>query len=300
MTTVDPTTDVLEGAAFEGLYENQIRPELVRLEAKRGGAMTIFVVGAAIGAALAVLEAVISVPFFFVLCTFGVAAIGAYIPLGSLLHAGKTAVLNTLCAPIGVTYVEKKFEAPAYQTFLKLHLLPQPTGAVFEDHFSGARGKVAFALCEATLTRSSGKSTVTIFHGQIFQLMTQRNLLGTTVILRDSGWLDRFQCPPGLQKVGLEDPNFERIFEVFGTDQVEAREILTPTFMEQLIALETAYGAQHLRCAFVGSDVIIAIEGRDRFELGGPFSSLVDRNRVQSIANDIEAVFKLIDQFQNV
>ena len=30
------------------------------------------------------------------------------------------------------------------------------------------------------------------------------------------------------------------------------------------------------------------------------FTSLVDRARVQSIAGDLESVFRLIDQFQNV
>ena len=56
--------------------------------------------------------------------------------------------------------------------------------------------------------------------------------------------------PPGLRKVGLEDPHFEKIFEVFGDDQVEARAILTPVFMEELVALETAYaGLPHCAAA---------------------------------------------------
>jgi hypothetical protein len=298
-TTNDPTADVLEGAAFESLYQTQIEPELAGLEAKRGGAMRFFLIGVAIAVALAVVEFLIPLPLFFPIATGVIGALIAYVPLGRLAQAGKTAVLNALCAPIGVTYVEKNFEAPAYQSFLKLHLLPSSTTSRFEDHFSGARGRVAFAFCEAHLTRHSGKSEVTVFQGQTFQLITPRKLLGTTVVLRDSGWLDRFECPAGLQKVGLEDPNFNHIFAVFGSDQVEAREILTPTFMQQLVDLEKAYGGQHLRCAFVESDLLIAVEGGNRFEIGSMFSTLDDRSRVQSIAQDLESIFHMIDHFQN-
>jgi hypothetical protein len=298
-TTNDPVTDVLEGAAFDSLYQSKIEPELASLEARRGAAMRFFLIGLAIGAALVVVEVLIGLPMFFPIVTGVVAAVVGYVPLGRLARAGKTAVLNALCAPIGVTYVEKGFEAPAYQTFLQLHLLPSSTSSQFEDHFSGARGKVAFAFCEAHLTRHSGKSEVTVFQGQMFQLITPRKLLGTTVVLRDSGWLDRFECPAGLKKVGLEDPEFNRIFVVFGSDQVEAREILDPALMEQLVSLETAYGGAHLRCAFVESDLLIAVEGGNRFEIGSMFSTLDDRSRVQSIAADLESIFHLIDQFQN-
>jgi hypothetical protein len=117
------------------------------------------------------------------------------------------------------------------------------------------------------------------------------------VVLCNSGWLNRFECPHGLEKVGLEDPRFNQAFVVFGGDQVEAREILTPTFMEQLNALESAYAGAQLRCAFVGSDLLIALEGPSRFEIGGMFTSLVERQRVEGIARGLEQVFGVIDQF---
>jgi len=84
---------------------------------------------------------------------------------------------------------------------------------------------------------------------------------------------------------------------VFGSDQVEAREILTPTFMQRLVDLETEFAGAHLRCAFRGPQLLIALEGRNRFEIGGMFSTLVDRSRVEGIAHDLEQVFKLIDEF---
>jgi Protein of unknown function (DUF3137) len=293
----DAGLNPLEGAGFDKLYASDIEPELTRLETNRRKAMRTFLIIVGIGVVLAALESVGGWDFRLVMATLAVAGVIAIIPLEKVREASKQAVISAICAPLQITYVEKNFEPPAWNSFLSLNLVPKPTSTAFEDHFSGAHAGIAFALCEATVTQGSGKEAHTVFHGQIFQLITQRKLYGTTVILRDPGWLDRFQCPTGMKKVGLEDPNFEKVFEVYGTDQVEAREILTPTFMQELVDLETSYAGQHLRCGFVGSDVLIAMEGPDRFEVGAMFSTLINKARVEGVAHDIEAIFSLIGAF---
>jgi len=298
-TADDTITDLLEGAGFDQLYGSQIEPELTRLETNRRTAFRWFLIIWIVGLIPLALEYGAHWDFRILIATLAVVGIAAYAPLARVGDASKQAVIATLCAPLGVTYAEKKFEPPTFDSFLDLNLLPKPTSKTFEDHFAGTRGDFTFELCEATLTEGSGKSEHTVFHGQIFRIGTPRRLLGTTVVLRDSGWLDRFECPSGLKKVGLEDPTFERIFEVFGSDQVEARVILTPTFMQQLVDLETAYAGQHIRCGFVGGDLLIAVEGKDRFEIGSMFSTLVNRARVEGIAKDLEAVFRMIDGFKS-
>ena len=299
MATADDTiTDLLEGAGFDRLYGSQIEPELTRLETNRRKALGYFLLIWAVGLVPLVLEFAAHWDFRIVLATLVLVGIAAYAPLARVGDASKQAVIATLCAPLGIAYAEKKFDPPAFDDFLNLNLLPKPSDKSFEDHFAGTRGDFTFELCEATISQGSGKSRHTVFHGQIFRIATPRRLLGTTVVLRDSGWFDRFECPAGLKKVGLEDPVFEKVFEVFGSDQVEAREILTPTFMQQLVDLESAYAGQHIRCGFEGADLLIAVEGKDRFEIGSMFSTLVNRARVEGIARDLEAVFRMIDGFK--
>jgi hypothetical protein len=297
-STADPADDILEGPRFESLYTTVIEPELGTLEQKRKAAVRLFFVILAVGAVPLVAELLFFPDMRLVLPTLVVIGIIAYIPVGQVQMASKETVINALCAPLDILYAETKVTPPAFDTFLSLNLLPRPSGKTFQDSFSGRHGDFDFALCQATLQQGSGKSEHVVFRGQIFHITTPRRLLGTTVVLRDSGWLDRFEGPAGLQKVGLEDPQFNKIFAVFGSDQVEAREILDPVFMEQLVALEQAYAGEHVRCGFVGPDLLIAVEAPLRFEIGGMFTTLVDRTRVQRIAGDIEAVFKLIDQFK--
>ena len=80
-------------------------------------------------------------------------------------------------------------------------------------------------------------------------------------------------------------------------DQVESRAILTPTVMEQLLALEQAYAGRHLRCGFVDGDILIAIEGGAKLDIGSMFSTLVDAHRVERIADNLQALMATIDAF---
>ena len=303
-------TDVintLQGAAFDELYTREIEPELSLQEVARREAVQAFALVLVAGLLLVVVEGLMLhsmahapgyvPPMQLVAATIISAAYLGYLPIRKVSRAAKTDVINALCKPLNIHYSERLFDPPELQTFGALNMLPGFRTSRFEDHFSGARGERQFELCEAILVQGTGRNRRTVFRGQLFRISFPRAFEGTTVVLRNSGWLNRFVCPAGLQKVGLEDPRFSEVFAVFSSDQVGARVVLTPTAMEQLVGLETAFAGAHLRFAFSNSDVLIAIEGGNRFEIGNLFSTLVDRRRVDGIAGDLSAVFRLIDSF---
>ena len=303
-----PPGDPLEGASFDQLYVAKIEPELVKREAERKRALGIFVLAVAIGVALVVVEATMlssstnggshNPGATLILFTLAVAAVLGYQPFAAVGRRAKAGVLQTLCGPIGISYQVEAPDPDWFGDYRPLNLLPACNDKDFEDFFSGRRGAVDFALCGALLHEGSGKNRHIVFHGQLLRLVTPRRVASRTVVLRNSGWLNRFECPKGLERIGLEDPGFNKAFCVFGADQVEAREILTPAFMQRLNELEAAYAGQHIRCAFTESELLIAVEAPNRFEIGNMFSSLVERGRVEAIARNLEQVFKLIDEFQ--
>jgi hypothetical protein len=95
--------------------------------------------------------------------------------------------------------------------------------------------------------------------------------------------------------VGLGDSRLERAFEVYANDQVEARYLIHPVFMERLLALETQFRGKHLRCAFEGGELLIAVEGGDKFELGSMFARLDDIERARVIVKDVSEIMRVID-----
>ena len=58
-----------------------------------------------------------------------------------------------------------------------------------------------------------------------------KDFKGKTTILRDRLFKLRF----GESRVKMENPDFENTFDVYSTDQVEARYLITPFMMERLL-----------------------------------------------------------------
>lgn len=68
-----------------------------------------------------------------------------------------------------------------------------------------------------------------------------------------------------LKRVALESPEFERLFDAYGEDQVGARKLLTPAVQEALVRFRRYLG-KPLWAAVKGDALWLAVEGRDRFE----------------------------------
>lgn len=142
-----------------------------------------------------------------------------------------------------------------------------------EDFISGKVDKTNFCCAEVhaeekVVTRNSKGQTTThwvdIFKGFLFIADFQKDFRGHTVIFRNS-W---FKWGRGGDRMKLENLEFEQRFDVYSTDQVEARYLLTPLFMEKLLALDNKFPGK-ITVGFRGSKVIVAIpDSKNHFEAG--------------------------------
>jgi len=102
-----------------------------------------------------------------------------------------------------------------------------------------------------------------------------------------------------LNVVTLEDPKFNKRFNVYSSDQVEARYLVTPSFMERLYNLQTSFGAKTIKCSFYEDYLMIAISTkRDLFELGDLFHPLLEANSHVQLYRDLHSILNLIDYFK--
>jgi hypothetical protein len=99
--------------------------------------------------------------------------------------------------------------------------------------------------------------------------------------------------------VALEDTRFEKLFEVYGTDQVEARFLFTPTLMERLVALGTTIGDPAPHIAFHEGRLFVAgrVKG-NRFEAGSIFVPMNDRRRIDGILDELTLVFEVVETLE--
>lgn len=177
-----------------------------------------------------------------------------------------------------------------------------------EDHFTGVHDGVGIEFCEAKLAiqRGSGKNRQyrLLFQGLFVILEMNRPFSSHTILRRDGkgfGWFSKFK---NLERVRLEDPEFERQFEVYGNDQVEARVLLTPALMERLKGLEQSVGAKHFECAFYQNSLLIMMAHAGAMEPGGllepgPLSqSAEDRDALQRIAQEFEQICGIVSELK--
>ena len=102
-----------------------------------------------------------------------------------------------------------------------------------------------------------------------------------------------------LNKVNLEDPVFSKRFEVFSSDQVEARYLVSPAFMERFYNLQTVFGSKKIKCSFYDDTLMIAINtNKNLFEIGNLFKTLQDPTSIQEFYKELCAIYNMIEYFK--
>ena len=160
------------------------------------------------------------------------------------------------------------------------YVLPQYDKAHVTRHVSGEIGDTAFAFANCRLeskARPEDKPPV-IFNGLFGSFTFRRPFRGTTVAYSHSSFpgARTNRLPDGVSRVHLESPEFEQAFDVYSTDQVEARYLLTPAFMERVLKFRMrSKGVMSL--AFHDSRLFVAVHLDDEFfEAPSPHFNLDD------------------------
>lgn len=103
----------------------------------------------------------------------------------------------------------------------------------------------------------------------------------------------------GLKKVNLEDVEFNKRYILYSDDEVEARYLATPAFMERLKSLELAFSAKKIKISCRGSKMLLAIESRkDLFEFVNINKPLNSPEQFRKFFDQIASVLLMIDHFK--
>ncbi|MHA7900327.1 MAG: DUF3137 domain-containing protein [Henriciella sp.] len=298
---------------FPRVYQDELRPALRAKEAERQAAAKNSVRWSWVGAVVALLGVIFG---FFVFRVPQLAIVAGIIgfavhgagrgPLNQIGKRAKQMIIEPVTSRFGMRFDPDPGVQDSIVDLRAAGLVPDWDRSSFEDRLTGERSGVTFEFFEANLqerrrtTDSRGRSRtrwVTVFDGQCLRFRFHKDFLGRTVVLRDAGFFNRFSGRRGMQRVKLESNVFEDAFEVYSTDQVEARFLLTPDLMQRLIELEKVFRGGKLRCAFKNNELLIALEGGDLFEPGSMFTPLDNPERVRELLDDFAAIFNLIDSF---
>ena len=172
----------------------------------------------------------------------------------------------------------------------------------FDDCFVGEYRNVKIAISECEYSIKSNNSSTDILEGVVIRIDMNKNFDGTTVIRpRKPGYRDKQDDlkRAKLSEVKLEDPEFDKKFIVYSTDQIEARYLITTSFMERFKAVENAFGAKFTYCSFHEKSVYIAPHtGKDMFSLCSLVKPIYNTEQFEILFNEFASILELVDHFK--
>ncbi len=98
------------------------------------------------------------------------------------------------------------------------------------------------------------------------------------------------------QLIKLEDPEFEKLFAVYGDDQVTARYLLTPGLMQKMTEYRLRTG-KNVYFSFADSKLFIAVSYTKNLFEPKLFGALVDFNLIKEYYSDLELAAGVVEEF---
>lgn len=162
-----------------------------------------------------------------------------------------------------------------------------------EDLIEGVHRGIAFRQADVKITHTtgSGKSrrTVVDVNGRIWEFDCPRQVSSNVLIVKD---LTHAALEYGMNKVEMEDIEFNRMFDVYSEDEHSAFYVLTPHFMEYIKSLHRQDRAIYI--SFDGDKLYFMQSGRGGiFE---PSDAKVDvRSEIEKAKKELGVIDKIID-----
>lgn len=175
--------------------------------------------------------------------------------------------------------------------------LPSFSRYKIDDCVKGKYNEQSISITELELIQGSGKNQHTTFDGLLCSFELNKNFKGKTIVVKDVGILNHLSgaSRSEMKNIKLEDPVFEKEFEVYSTDQVEARYLLTTTFMERLLELREIFNA-NISCSFYNGYLALAVAtNKNFFEPPNLFHKINEYERYKQIIIELYSIISVID-----
>jgi len=196
------------------------------------------------------------------------------------------------------------------KAFQRSEIFPQAVSRYMtEDYIEGTIGQTVIAFAEVhaqqEIKDSEGSRThQDLFRGLFFTADFNKRFTSKTVIVPDLfgdswGRVGRFLQKKGVwggsyPLVKLEDPAFEKYFAVYGTDQVEARYILSPALMSRILKFKMENG--YIWLSFVDGNLFLALPLKANLFEPRIFRSVSDPEPLKKYVRYVNLMVSIVEE----
>lgn len=218
----------------------------------------------------------------------------------------KLEILPRIASAFGLVYDPAQIISP---NILKLsRIVPSYDAYNSDDYFRGTYSNTSVHFSDMTLTRREGhgknKRDVIVFHGLVvFVQLPQPRFSGHTIMVGNSHKAARWlrQMLTGLQRADMVDPEFEKIFDVYTSDQTEARYLIHPAMIERFKAMRGEQRARGMMAAYWENNVLLLFHtGRNHFEPAQLHVSATDLATLAELKQEVAQVLDVIDRLDQM
>ncbi|QOY55514.1 DUF3137 domain-containing protein [Candidatus Sulfurimonas marisnigri] len=243
-----------------------------------------------------------------------------YIALGVIIykflvhdytHEFKMSIIKPLIHAIDKTLLYSSKTHISEYIFNRSNLFSEPDRMSGNDYVKGNVEDINIQFsdihAEKRNRNSKGKdSWSTIFKGLFIVAEFNKHFAGETVVLPDSAqstfgdlignWLQSNNMARD-ELVKMDNPEFEKEFVVYSTNQIEARYILSHSLMKKLLVFK--HKSKHpLHVSFIGSNIHMAVEyNKDLFE-PAIFSSLLDYKVAMEYVKTLHLAISIVQELK--
>lgn len=182
--------------------------------------------------------------------------------------------------------------------------------AKYDDIFKGMHKEVHFEIAELFWQKNENQ-LLKAREGAIVKIKMNKNFTGNTII-ESKRPLTRGGIMGGISEdysnlynngklnlIKLEDIEFNKKYDIYTNDEVEARYLITPSFMQRLKYMKTAFRADKMRCSFYEGYLLIGLfTKKDLFSICSLFKPVDDPKQFFTMFEEILSIVKLIDYFK--
>ena len=206
----------------------------------------------------------------------------------------KKTIMRFVCGYLGVKFGGRSTVRVA--DFQHLGLIPFADRWRAEDAVSGEIEGTRINLVEVTLWDEEDRFESERFHGILMVVPISKRFEGTTFImsrgLETAINFGRFG--PG-ERVKLESLEFERRYNVYSSDQVTGRYLVTPLFMERFLQLRKVMAIRAVRAVFREGKLFLALETSQRhFEIDMDRDRIADVQLVRRLTGELCRLFRVV------
>ena len=315
MSETPQENEFMPKESFDSFYERELLPELKELEQERKNIKSTLIYPT-VGLGTLALGLLAILPNMGIQAIILAAITGAGLFTWFKTKASmefRMEFKNKVIRKI-VSYCNKEYRYSGFGSMKRTDfdasgiMTRQPDRYQGDDLVTGESKQSTFSFSEVHsqiyVKDSKGRKQLqTQFKGLFFMAEFNKHLQSHTVIVPDLAERLLGNMGQQLQKlnfsrgelVQMENVDFEKIYAVYGRDQVEARYILSPKLMERLVSFSEKHELTP-SLAFKGNHVYVAIPiSKDFFE-PKIFSTILDKELCREYVNDMNLALSLIDE----